>query len=967
MRKYAGRNVLFALVINCLQNGWGGMRENSCPKAGMLSTRIASLAGKGCIFFVLIVVLSFGAAFADSDGILKGRVYDYQTGKPVPQAVIAIQGTTKTVTADKNGVFQIELPAGKYGLSILKDEYYNTCYQDVEIEPAKITTYRCELVPGDPAQQFFFAIGGITVVDKKNILPEKIETTHEISSAEIEHYLSTNLGDIMDMVPGVERSKNPGLSKLTQLEVRGAGILIGADNSVAQNAGRFGTKIIIDDITISNNANMQNGTGTQYAGVNTYANTGIDLRGIPADNIQSVEVVTGVPSVQYGDLTAGLVKVQTKIGEQPTRLKLKSNPDTKEANLNGGVDMKGTGISYNANYAYSERNIRLDGDEYSRYNAQLTFDSKLMDKKVSVLNKFFYTGVLDEFNPKNADPLARKQSNKDKTLIYGNSLQYKPHKGLSLDWTGNVNYTKRDDYAQALTGADVRVLTDATTPGTRVGDYEAGAYVSKVWTRGKEWNAAAKLKLLYDFGLLHFNHSILAGGEYSFDNNVGQGRIFNALEPPNGNLGQRPLPFDASPALQTASLFVEDNLNGLLFMRPYNVGLGFRYEMYTPYKLHLDGLFNDKGVVESKNGTYLNPRVRLKYEPYGGSQVRFSWGKSSKMPSLYEIYQGPQYIDLVESNVSPPDSVPLISTYVFNYNNRNIKGYQEEKTELSFDQKVGPVGIVVTGYHTRASHINRYLTAPITLYRYNWTEWPSTAGRTVLDTIYTDLTSGDAYYKDVGRSRSYGLETQIITKRIPRLSTSFRVSTSFVKTTSGASGDFMSTPKLNQKLGRTIYPFYYWSEGWGRKMIIDYSADWFLQRLGMWVTFYVQQTLFNARQDYVNPFYATGYFDPVEGKTVKITPEESNALGLTHSYTAKDLDVHTTPDNRVLFNINVSKSIGRGAEISLFVQNVPDDPSYYEDWQGIWQQRNPYIFYGVEFSTILDGLWKRTPEEGASK
>ncbi|MGD1047362.1 MAG: carboxypeptidase regulatory-like domain-containing protein [Candidatus Krumholzibacteriaceae bacterium] len=950
------------------------MRENCCSKAGIINSRIASLAGRGCIFCVLIVVLSFGAAFAESDGILKGRVYDYQTSKPVPEAVIAVQGTTKTVTADKNGVFQIELPAGKYGISILKDEYYNTCYQDVEIEPAKITTYRCELVPGDPKQQFFFAIGGITVVDKKNILPEKIETTHQISSADIEHYLSTNLGDIMDLVPGVERTKNPGLSQMSILELRGSSVTPTLQNSAEQTAALFGTKIIIDDITMSNNSNLQTGTGTTYGVVNTYAGTGIDLREIPADNIQSVEVVTGVPSVQYGDLTTGLVRVQTKIGAQATRLKLKSNPDTKEANLSGGVDMKGTGISYNANYAYSERNIRIDGDEYSRYNAQLTFENKLLDKKLSVLNKFFYTGVIDQYDPKGADSLARKQSNKDKTLIYGHSLQYKPRKNLRFEWTANVNYTNRDSYAQSLTGADVRVLTNATTPGTREGFYDAGAYLSKVWVKGQEWNAAAKLNVLYDFGLLRLNHSLLAGGEYNFSNNVGRGRIFNPFYPPYGDLGQRPLPFDASPALQSANLYFEDNLKGFLFMRPYDASIGARYEMYSPYKLNLDGLFNDKEVVESRNGNFLNPRIRLKYEPYGGSQVRFSWGKSSKMPSLTQIYHGPQYIDVVESNVSPPpDSMPLISTYVFNFNNRNIKGYQDNKAELSFDQKMGPVGVTVTGYHTRSSHINQGIMAPITLYRYRWTQWPSAAGRTVIDTLNTDLTSGDANYKDVGRAESYGLETEIVTKRIPRLSTSFHISTSFVKSTAGASGDYMVSPRLvtfpENGTKRTIYPFYYYIDDWGRKLLVNYTADWFLQKLGMWVTFFVQQTLLEATQYYENPIlYSTGYFDPIEGKIVKITPARSNALNLTRSYTASNLAVHTKPNNRVLFNINVSKSIGRGAEISLFVQNVPDDPSYYyDDYSGIWQQRNPYIFYGVEFSSILDGLWNRTPAGGTSK
>lgn len=942
------------------------MSGNCCSSAEIIRIGVASHAKVGCIFIILIAFLFFRSAFAANEGILRGVVYDYQTGKPVPEALIAIQGTTKCVLADKKGVFKIELPAGKYGISILKENYYNTCYQDVEIEAGEVTTYRCELVAGDPRQQFFFAIGGITVVDKKDILPQKIETTHEISSADIEHYLSTNLGDIMDMVPGIERTKNPGLSKQTLLDLRGSAVTTETDE---QKAARFGTKVIIDGITISNNANMHlSGVGTAYGAVNSYGETGIDLREIPADNIQNVEVVTGVPSVQYGDLTTGLVKVQMKIGVQPTRLKLKSNPDTKEANLSGGINLKGTGISYNANYAYSERNIRIEGDEYSRYNGQLTFENKLLDKKLNVLNKFFYTSVNDEFSPEGTDTLARKQSNKDKTIIYGHSIEYKMHKDMKLQWTANVNYTKRDSYAQSLTRGDVRVLIAATTPGTREGFYDAGAYVSKIWVRGEEWNAAAKLNYLYDFGLLHLNHSLLAGAEYNFSNNVGEGRIFNPLYPPNGQLGQRPLHFDASPALQTASLYLEDNIHGFLFMRPYEAGLGFRYEMYSPYKLHLDGLLNDKGVVESKNGTYLNPRIRLKYEPYGGSQVRFSWGRSSKMPSLLQIYNGPQYIDIVESNVSPPDSVPLISTYVFNFNNRNIKGYQNEKAELSFDQKIGPVGVTVTGYHSRSSHINRSIMVPITLYRYRWTEWPSSAGRTVIDTINTDLSGGDATYKDVGWSKTYGIETQIVTKRIPKLSTVFRISASFVKSTSGASGDYMMSPRLNQTLGHTIYPFYRYDEGWGRKMIVDYSADWFLQKLGLWVTLYVQQTLWEARQNRVNPYlYATGYFDPTQGEVIKITPAKSDELGLTRSYTATDLAVHKTPNDRVLFNINVSKSIGRDVEISFFVQNVPDDPSYYESFAGTWQQRNPYIFYGVEFSSILDGLWKHKPPPGESK
>lgn len=907
--------------------------------------------------FFVIVALTAADVLAQGKGILKGKVFDYQTGKVVPEALVAIQGTTMSTLADKNGVFQIELPAGKYGIAIFKEEYYNTCYQDVEIEVGKITTYRCELVAGDPKQQFFFSIGGINVLDKRDILPQKIETTHEISSAEIEHYLSTSLGDIMDMIPGVERTKSPGLSKMTQLDLRGT-----AEMSSDQAAARFGTKIIIDDISISNNTNLNTGKGVTYSSVNTYAGTGLDLRTIPADNIQNVEVITGVPSVEYGDLTTGLVKVRTKIGQQPVRLKLKSNPDTKEANLTGGQSIYNTGVSYSFNYAWSERNIRLDGDEYARYNGQLTFSNKLLNDRLNILNKLYYTGVLDEYDMSGIDPLARIQSNKDKTFIYGHSVDFKPTKDTKIEWTANVNYTKRDVFSQSLVGSDVRVLTDASTPGTREGVFDAGAYLSKIWTRGEEWSLGAKLNLRADRNVLRLNHALLAGGEFSYEDNVGQGKIFNPLEPPNGALGQRPLPYDAVPALKSANLYLEDNLNGFLFMRPYNVTLGMRYEMYTPEKLHLDGLFNEKGVVESRNGTFLNPRVRLKYEPFDGTQVRLGWGKSSKMPGLTQIFQGPEYIDVVEQNSTPPDSLPpLITTYVYNFDTSHLQGYQEEKGELSFDQKVGPVAFILTGWYSRAKDLPRARSLPLTLYRYEWTNWPSDEGRTAIDSIY-DVTPGEAYYEYLGKYRKYGVELRVLTKRIEKISTTFRMASSYVRSHTGSKGIYMSSPRFVTDLGRTVYPYFYYTEGWGEKLLIDYSIDWMIKKLGIWVTFFVQQTALDADKYYDNPIlYSPMYYDPVDGRIVRITPEESDALGFDRVYDLCSTGIDKRPNDRYLFNINVSKSVGRGAEISFFVTNVFDDPATYRTCSGSYSTRNPNIFYGVEFSTILDDLWRRAP------
>jgi hypothetical protein len=911
-----------------------------------------------CLLCAATLALPSPAA-AQRKGRLAGKVLDMITGKPIEGALVAIQGTTTSTLTDKDGEFHFDVPEGTYSITIFKDEFFSTCYQDIFVKGGRITTYKCDMVYGDPKQNIFFSIGGINVIDQRELLPEDIETTHSISSAEIEHQLSTNLGDILDLVPGVERTAPPGLSKKTQVGLRGTSDMA---SSQEEQLALFGTKVLVDDIAISNNANLQRGTGTTYGGTSTTVGSQIDLRTIPADNIQNVKVITGVPSVEYGDLTTGLVKVSTKSGRQPNRLKLKSNPDTKEGNLNGGFILKGTGLTYNLNAAYSERDIRREGDEYIRYNGQLTFRNQFLGDRMNVLNKFYYTGTRDEQDTQVDDPLSIEQYNRDKTYVYGHSIDYKPTADTKLEWTANVNYTDRNSYYQKLVGADVRILTDATEPGTYPGVFGAGAYLSRIWTKGKEWNVGAKLNFRWNFTTSRFDHALLTGGEYTFDGNRGEGKIFDPLWPPNGNPGQRPLPYDASPDLQTASFYIEDEISGSLRFRPWSLNLGFRYEMYNPVELNLGGLFNDEGVVKSKNGTYLNPRVRFKYQPLKDTQVRLSWGKSSKMPSLSSIFQGPEYIDIVEENVSPPDSIPLISTYVFNYDNSWLTGYDNQKFEASLDQKIGPVGVTLTGYYTDSHEMPRGINTPLTLYRYRWTGWPDQNdpnARTVIDTIHTEAGTSFGYYGHVGWYKNYGFEFSLVTKRIEKLSTVFHITGSFYRNHSGADGTYLADARLNQTLGQTIYPIYYYTEGWYQKMIVNYSADWFIKPLGMWVTFFVQQTMFDKNKSLVDPIpYATGYYDPVAGRTVSITPEESAALGLDRSYDDYDLSVRSRPNDRLLFNINVSKSIGSSAEISMFVHNVLDDPAYYLDELGYYRSRNYDIFYGVEFSMILDELWR---------
>jgi len=906
-----------------------------------------------CVF--LFQLFHPDPSYAQRKAVLWIKVIDMNTGKPVEGAEVTFKGTQIKMVTDKDGEFGIELSGTHYGVTVHKAGYYESVIPDIELEPGKAKRITCDLVPGNPNQQLFFGIGGINIVGTRELLSEDLATTYRVTSADIEHHLSTNLGDVLTLVPGVERTKPPGLSEKTQVSFRTAGTITGGTGGW-ETAAIFGTKVILDDIPISNNANLQGGTGTNFGVTGTTVGSGIDLRTIPADNIESVEIITGVPSAEYGDLTSGLVKVVTKKSKQPHRLKIKANPDTKEANLSGGFMPVKTGISYNVNYAYSERDIRRSSDNYSRYSGQVTLKNDFSGGKASLLNKFYYTGVIDETNLDPEDPQSTEQYNRDKTYMYGLTFNLDTSERSRAFVSGSIRYTKRDSYKQQVTGADTRIMTDATETGTNEGVFDAGSYIYQVWTKGEEWNANVRANYRFGFDFLGTGNDFLAGAEYSLDSNEGEGKIFDPFHPPNGNPGQRPYPFSASPDLDIASVYLEDEISGILFKTPFVANLGFRYEMYQPVSLDLGAIWGKGTAVESMNGSFLNPRLRLRVDFTENMRVRMGWGKSSKMPTMTSIYRAPEYIDIIEENISPPDSVHLVSTYVFDMSNPEIKGYQNEKGEVSFDLKMGSVATVFTGFYSKSDGIPRRVTTPLTLYRYRWTGWPDPASRTPIDTLITDNRDD---YNNVSWYRSYGVEGQLTTKRITALSTVFRVSASYINSQRGSDGTYLSTARSVAALGdRSVYPYYHYEEKWGQKMIVDWRADWFFKPVGMWTTFFVQQTLFDSSRSHdKGPLNATAYYDPFTGETTRISPAESAALGLDRNVDPIDLEVFTKPNDRILFNINVTKSLGRGSELSLFVHNFFDDAAIYVNQNGIYYSRNHDIFYGVEYSVILNRLF----------
>ncbi|MCK5816906.1 MAG: TonB-dependent receptor, partial [Candidatus Marinimicrobia bacterium] len=344
---------------------------------------------------IVIVIITAPANAAT----VRGYVRNYNGNAPIREALVAIEpqkGTdfsAQTMT-DRDGFFEFkEVPEGVYKIAGMKECFYSNSLFDFFISEDGIYNVKVKLIEnpkGTNDMSYCFMIGGIEVeAAGRDIIPEEIATTRKIDSGEIDHLQASNLGDVLTLIPGVEKSGQMGLAKQQNIGLR----KVKRSDAGLYGFDSFGTSIVVDGNEISGDA--------QAAGyVSGYgAQSGTDLRTIPADNIASVEVITGIPSVEYGNFTDGVVKVETKKGQVSRRFKAKINPDTKGFSYNGGHKFDKAVFDYHVNYSYSERNLRKIGDEYQRIYGSANLSRSYFNDKLDVRLSGTYTRIFDDEVP----------------------------------------------------------------------------------------------------------------------------------------------------------------------------------------------------------------------------------------------------------------------------------------------------------------------------------------------------------------------------------------------------------------------------------------------------------------------------------------------------------------------------------------------------------------------------------------
>lgn len=866
-------------------------------------------------FLLLLLISGQSKSFSAEPGSIQGFVTDTTSG-PLISANVTIRELNIGSQSDTHGFYSIKnIKPGSYifEVSFLG---YQKFSKSIHVQEGNILHLNISLIP--TAVQ----IGGIEVVGNFDILPKDVNTKTVITSGEIEHFQASSIKDILDLVPGVQKSDNPGLSKTTQTSIRGN------QNDQLSN---FGSLIIMDGVPVSNNANLQFTKATDAALGISNMSGGVDLRTIPADNIESIEVITGLPSVRYGDFTEGIINVQTKMGRTPHRLKIKNNPQVTEGNFGGGILVGETGLNYNLNAARDERNIKLDGDEYYRFTGQAVVSNNFFNNQLNNNIKFNFQTVLDDENPK-GDMFQTRNYNHGFTLGLSTWGKYKPSESVSnLDYNIYITMNRQNSMRSKLVQSPIRIVNGDTT----------SYYIGKVETRGLEWNLGGRLEWNRIFYTGDFIHKVLAGTEPEFNANTGEGVVIDS----NYNYysfdsKKRSYKFSSVPGQFLMSVYAEDKMTGHLLF-DFNLTFGFRYEMYRPYKFNLSGLWGKGDLIESHQGSFFNPRIGLMLYLSKNNQIRINFGTTSKSPSMANLFPP----ELVFTWRNPLDSV--MNYYRYNTRVPDLKGYKETQYEVSFDQKISDlIGISVSGYYRRRNDEPESKVIPLFF---------STIYKGKAYTYYIDQYDLDI---NLGMTESKGLEFTLRTSKIKPLNMEFQVTGSYsrIKSYSNASyydpnpdnstGQFANY-KVPGAVNDTAIGYYYTTGGnWNDRLQLNWYIKYIHPRLGLWVTLRVEQVAMERNQ--------TNAFEP----------EDLGLLNTTQAaYYWFNRDIKTKP-NKFLFNFNISKSLFQGAEISFYVNNFLDDNAVYRylsSLPNIYSEssRNPSLFYGLEYSMTFDNIFRK--------
>jgi len=890
----------------------------------------------------------------------RGFVLEQTTKVPIPGATVSFPKYGVNAITDVDGMFTFkQLPTGIADISI---HVIGMIVVEKKVNVGEKNNSPLKFYMSEEN----FALDEVVVTAKNNRVGAA--TSSSISRTAIDHLQATSLTDIMELLPG-QLSSNPTLNSPGKASLRQ--VQTDALNSM-------GTSIVFNGSPTSNNANLQIGNTAKDGSLNTSftstAGSGTDMRQISVDNIESVDVIRGIPSVEYGDLTSGVIIINPKAGVYPIQVRLKINPTLTQASVGKGFSLgKNAGnLSIDFDYAKSLADERRPSQGFQRFTGNLLY-SKVFKNKLNTTTGFGFYSDLDATKLDPSDTrYQRERSSKNTGFKFNTNMvwncNYNFLKFIRLNLS--ANYEIQKGYNQEIKGNFGYMVTSAMKDGTVAsnkqedifdanglqitnnGDHLAVTnilpyeFLTKITTYGKPLNLFAKLTSSFFAEFWKISNRIVVGAEWKNDVNFGRGKVFDPLMPPSSGIRMRP--FTDIPALNQVSAYVEDNAERVIFNRSLKVQLGARLDMIQPGK--------------EEGGTVVSPRINLSYEIIPKVlSIRGGWGITAKAPPLMFLYPDKAYYDFINfdnsglTGLTEQQKLSIVTTKVYDTTNKDLKIAKNRKSEIGLELNLGKMSFSVTGYNEKLKNGYSFGTSFDTYHLFDLVKYSGVNRTGTYPALTTDKVTKTvlAYNTPLNDkiNDNKGIEFDFDFGQIKAIRTSFILNGAWMqsKLYSTSNTFYEKNPDTNG----TYKDIGVYGSGDGslyERFSTNLRVVHNIPKIGFVVSLSLQ-TIWTDKQKYMGleNKYPIGYlsatnlsYNPITTGSV-INPDIQRQVFVNREITESYSPL-------CLFNLRLTKEIKKFGGFAFFVNNLFNNNPLEESKRnpGNYTSRNPEQFFGTE-------------------
>lgn len=883
----------------------------------------------------------------------------------------AIENAAVYTIHQKNPIGSLSNSKGEVEITLLND----TC--KIAIQHINYKTVQAILIYKSYTQILFLSkqtqqLQDVVVTARET---KAMTSTSQINQQAMQHLQPNSIADIFSLLPGGSK-QHVSMTSSQTASLRETGT-----SSEDYAISALGTSFVIDGTAINTDANLQyvaQRTGLGEDKSRSTVNRGVDMRRISTDDIEKIEITRGIASVEYGELTSGLVKIKRKQKASKYHVRLKQDGFTQLAYVGKGFALKDSKdyLNFSIDFLNSRRDPRSALENYKRFNTSLRYTHHY---KTPSLNYKYYTNLNYSGSFDNEKQDAEIQNHPADyyhssyhRIAWNNQFSLRPiEKSFyqKLTVSSSLSYAKNTiDQRRFVSLTRDQAMPISNQEGEHDGIYLPYKYIANYKVDGQPFYVTLKAMATGHFESGITSNQWKIGGEWNLSKNYGKGQIFDPHTPLSPSTSSRPRPYYSIPSKNILSTFIEDKMSIPIGYHSIHIRGGIRASS-------LLGLPNNFKMHHKIN---LEPRINLDWElpnimmSDAPLHINFTagMGKQSKLPTLDQLYPADIYYDIIQMNyyhMNPDNKRLNLKTVIINPQNPNLQAATNNKweirTQLSWKKYHFSLSYF---YEDMKDGFRKNLTLiPLSYKDYDESQIDHsnlTGPPDLANVPYESkkIIQGYKQFENGSRITKKGIEFQFSSPRIKGINTRVTINGAWFQTTyvnSKPQFYYSTTKVINDLPVNDYYVGYYdWQDGYQRELLnTNIILDTYIKKLGLNFSTHIQIHAYNSDKRLSKNGTPTAYMD-VEGKMHPYTIQDQKDV-LKQWLTIKVNNAlftqrRVTPIAAYL-NFKATKEIGQHVKIAFFIDKLFDYLPDYKGDNGDIIRRSSSVYFGMELNLSL--------------